>query len=193
MERTITGIHGLDPLLEGGFPNGRTVLVSGSPGTGKTTFGLQFLCEGALKGEAGVVLTLEEDPAIWREDMKNYGYDLKMLEDANKIAIIDASLVRLGLESDEKYVLSPEEFDLNHLLINVIKTARKIGAKRAVIDNLPALDMIIDEEKAIRKNILKMNYLFKANSLTTLMLSEIPEGSSQYSKHGVAEYVADGC
>jgi len=192
MERTTTGIPGLDGLLEGGFPSGRTFLVSGSPGTGKTTLALQYLYKGAMNGEPGVVLSLEEEPRLWREDMEQYGFDLTSLEKSGKLAVIDASLVKLGLESDEKFVLSPEEFDLNHMLINVIRIARKIGAKRAVVDSLPSLDILFENQKDIRSNILKMNYLFKANGLTTLLLSEIEEGSKNYSRYGVEEYITDG-
>ena len=191
MERIKTGIHGLDELIGGGFLPGRSILVSGCPGTGKTTFGLQFICEGARMGEAGVVLSLEEGPDMWREDMKNFGYDLAKLEEEDKIAIIDASLGQLGLESNEKYILSPQEFDMNHILANVIKTANKIGAKRILIDSLPALDLIYDNENAIRSDILKMNYLLKANGLTSMIVSEIPEGSKTYSKHEVEEYIMD--
>lgn len=192
MERTTTGIHGLDELVGGGFLPARTVLVAGCPGTGKTTFGLQFLCEGAKSGEPGVALSLEEDPKMWREDMLNFGYDIQAMEEKNKIRIVDASLVRLGLESDERYVLSPQEFDMNHMLSKVIKAGKEIGAKRVLIDSLPALDILFETPNEVRSEIIKLNYLFKANGMTTVLVSEIPEGSKAYSKHEVEEYIADG-
>lgn len=193
MDRTTTGIHGLDPLLGGGFIPGRSILLAGSPGTGKSTFGLQFICEGAKKGEPGVILSLEESPATWRTDMKNFGYDIEALENEGKVRIIDASLIKIGLESDEKFSLAPQEFDLNHILSRVIKEARQISAKRVLVDSLPALDILYrDDPLAIRSDILKLNYVFKANGLTTLLISEVPEGAKEYSRHGVEDYIADG-
>ena len=53
-ERVATGIAGLDALIEGGFPKGRSILVTGEPGTGKTIFALQFLAEGLARGEKGI-------------------------------------------------------------------------------------------------------------------------------------------
>jgi KaiC/GvpD/RAD55 family RecA-like ATPase len=192
MERTTTGIHGLDGLINGGFIPGRSILLAGSPGTGKTTFGLQFICEGIKNGENGVVLSLEEEPNTWREDMKNYGYDIASLEQEDKLRVIDASLIKIGLESDEKYSLAPQEFDMNHILSRIIKEARQINAKRVLVDSLPALDILYpDNPQQIRSEILKLNYLFKANGLTTMLISEISEGDNSYSRHGVEDYIVD--
>ncbi len=194
MDRTPSGIHGLDALIGGGFIPGRSILLAGSPGTGKSTFGLQFICEGAKKGEPGIILSLEEDPKTWRTDMLNFGFDLEQLESQDLIRIIDASLIKIGLESEEKFSLAPQEFDMNHILSRVIKEAREIGAKRVMVDSLPALDILYgtDNDASIRSDILKLNYVFKANGLTTLLLSEIPEGNKSYSRHGVEEYITDG-
>ena len=191
--RVPSGIHGLDELIGGGLLPGRSVLVAGSPGTGKSTFGLQFICEGAKRGEPGVALTLEEDPKTWRQDMLNFGYDIEALEAKDLIHVVDASLVKIGLESDEKFSLAPQEFDMNHILSRIIKEVRQIGAKRVLVDSLPALDILYRSEPlAIRADVLKLNYLFKANGLTTMLISEMPEGTKSYSTHGVEEYIVDG-
>jgi KaiC/GvpD/RAD55 family RecA-like ATPase len=193
MNRVPTGISGFDDLVSGGFPEGRSILLSGSAGTGKTIFALQFLCNGAMKGEPGVLLTLEESPASIREAIKQFGYDVAALEKANKVAIIDASLVRLGLESEEKFTLSPENFNVNHLIAKVIQVARNINAKRVVIDALPSLDMLMGGDKdKVRAAILEVNYLLQANDLTSVLISEIPSGVETFSPHGVEEYVVDG-
>ena len=66
MNRIKTGITGFDQLVEGGLPEGRSFLVSGGTGTGKTIFATQFLINGAKMGEPGVYLTLDERPELIR-------------------------------------------------------------------------------------------------------------------------------
>ncbi len=192
MDRVTSGIHGLDGLIGGGFLPGRTVLLAGAAGTGKTTFGLQFICEGAKNGEPGVILSLEEEPRMWRDDMKNFGYDIEELEGKDMIRIVDASLIKIGLESDEKFSLSPQDFDMNQILSKIIIEAKSMGAKRVLIDSLPALDILHggDKEK-VRSEILKLNYLLKANDLTTVLISEIGDEKGSYSPHGVEGYIVD--
>jgi KaiC/GvpD/RAD55 family RecA-like ATPase len=179
--------------MEGGFPRGRTILVSGMTGTGKTILAMQFIYNGALKGEPGIYLTLEEKPKNIRTEMARFGMDIPKMEKEGKIAIIDASLVRLGLESDEKFTLSPESFDVNHMIQNLVMTARNIDAKRVVVDALPSLDVLLDNDhQKIRNAIIEMNYLFQENDLTTILLSEIPVTGGSFSPHGVEEFVVDG-
>jgi len=65
LARITSGIPGLDELIEGGFPFPGVILVSGGAGTGKTTFALKFLCEGAAKGEKGLYFTTLSEPTQW--------------------------------------------------------------------------------------------------------------------------------
>jgi KaiC/GvpD/RAD55 family RecA-like ATPase len=88
MDRVKTGIVGLDEMLEGGFPRSHTVVVMGSFGTGKTTFGLQFLSEGLRQGEKGIYITLEEDEGSIIDDAKSFGWDLKPAIDSKKLSIV---------------------------------------------------------------------------------------------------------
>jgi KaiC/GvpD/RAD55 family RecA-like ATPase len=130
---------------------------------------------------------------MWRADMQNFGYDMQKLEDEDKVRIIDASLIKLGLQSDEKFSMSPQEFDVNQIISKIIKEAKGIGAKRILVDSLPSLDILHgDKPKEIRSDILKLNYVLKANNMTTMLISEVPEGSKTYSLHGVEDYVVDG-
>ncbi|MCK4247781.1 MAG: circadian clock protein KaiC, partial [Methanomicrobia archaeon] len=83
-----TGVPGLDEMLTGGIPQGRTILVTGSTGTGKSTLGVEFLIEGARNSENGILVSLEEDSEDLYEDYLNFGWDLKKLEEENKIRVI---------------------------------------------------------------------------------------------------------
>src|ERR1035437_483495 len=103
-----TKIAGLDEILEGGLPRGRTTLVSGGPGSGKTVLGLEFLFRGAMAGEPGVFVTFEERADAIRTNAMSMGWDLSALEKAGKVAIVEARL-------DGEEVLSGD-FDIQGIL-----------------------------------------------------------------------------
>ena len=94
MDRVPTGIKGLDELLGGGFPDGRCILVVGSPGSGKTTFALQYLYHGAILGETGLYVTLDEHPDHVKRNLQSYDWDIDGMEKKGKLLFIDASGLR---------------------------------------------------------------------------------------------------
>ncbi len=197
--RLKTGITGLDELIEGGFPDGRIVLVTGGCGTGKSIFALQYLYSGATDfGEPGVYVTFDEMPDKIRQDMLQFGWNLKALEDSGKFAIIDATSARAGTPSDEEHAMLPGQLDVDRLFVEVMTVARNIGAKRIAVDSVPAMAFHLDEPSEIRKSILKLAYVVSRSGLTAVITSEVPEqslGSGQslhFSKYGVEEYVSDG-
>ncbi len=193
MDRTKTGIEGLDTLVEGGFPAGRTMLLSGGCGTGKTIFSMQFLYQGAMKyKEPGIYVTLDEQPELIRQDVERFGWDLAKLEEENMLAIIDASIAKIGLASEEELAMPETGFDLDKLLIEIIRTSKKLGAKRIVIDSIPALGIKYRDEEEIRKAILKISYLLMKSGLSSIVTTEIPEESKEFGKYGIEEFVVDG-
>lgn len=193
MNRIPTGVTGLDELIEGGVPEGRSILISGGTGTGKTIFGLQFLYQGAKKyNEPGIYVTLDERPELIRQDMLKFGWDLRKLEDENMLQIIDGSLAKIGLPSEEQFSLPSAGFDIDKLLLEVMRVAKRIGAKRLVIDSLPALGINFESEVEVRKAILKLSYLLAKTGVTSMMTSEIAEGENKFGRYGVEEFVVDG-
>ncbi len=115
-----TKIAGLDEILEGGLPRGRTTVVSGGPGSGKTVLGLEFLCRGAMAGEPGVFVTFEERAEAIRLNASAMGWDLAALEKAGKMAIIEARLPGEEIVSGD--------FDIQGLLAIVGGHVKRIGA-----------------------------------------------------------------
>src|ERR1700749_675586 len=87
LEKAPTGIDGLDSITAGGFPRGRSTLICGGPGCGKTLFGMQFLVNGAAMGEPGVAITFEESGEDLAENVASLGVDLPALIRQKKIAI----------------------------------------------------------------------------------------------------------
>jgi KaiC/GvpD/RAD55 family RecA-like ATPase len=94
LDRVPTGIKGLDELLGGGFPKGKCILVVGSPGSGKTTFAIQYLYSGALQGETGLYVTLDEYPDMIKQNFQSYNWDLDSVEKKGRLLFLDASGLR---------------------------------------------------------------------------------------------------
>jgi KaiC/GvpD/RAD55 family RecA-like ATPase len=180
MNRIKTGIKGFDKLVEGGLPEGRSFLLSGGTGTGKTIFAMQFLVNGVKDGEPGIYLTLDERPDLIREDMKRFGWDLRAAEDAGNLMIIDGTIAKIGIPSDEEFSLPATGFDLDKLLLELMRTIKKIKAKRVVIDSIPALGMNFENDHDIRKAILKIVYLLSRAGVTTILTTDV---ASEIKKH----------
>src|SRR5271156_840754 len=128
-----TGIPGVDELLEGkGLPQGYGIFVLGGPGSGKTTFGLQFLYEGVRQfSENGVYISLDEDIAYVKANARRLGMDLEEMEKDNKLALVDASPIRkipAQLVVGE-YRIGKKDFTMVSL-IDMVKThVKRVGAK----------------------------------------------------------------
>lgn len=193
MKRVATGIPGLDELMEGGFPEGRSVLLSGACGTGKTILSMQYIYNGAKKfSEPGVYVTLDERPDLIRQDVLRFGWDLRKLEDEKLLHIVDGSIAKLGLPSDEQFSMPATGFDLDKLLLEIMRICKRIGAKRVVVDSIPALGFNFDDPNEVRKAILKLSYLLMRTGVTSVLTSEVQEGENRFGKYGVEEYVVDG-
>jgi len=96
--RTKTGIYGLDKLIEGGIPNNNIISLSGTSGSGKTIFGLQFLCKGASEyGENGVFISLEEDPERLIKTCESFGWNARKLIKENKLIIAKTPLYKFNV------------------------------------------------------------------------------------------------
>ncbi len=199
MDRIKTGIYGLDDLIEGGFPAKRNILISGSCGTGKSILAMQYIFRGAAEyGEPGVFVTFDEMPDKIRQDMLRFGWDIKTLEEQEKIAIIDATSARAGLPSEEGHAILPGQMDLDKVLVEILAAARSIKAKRIAIDSIPAMSFQLEKESEIRRAVLKLSYVLSRSNYTALMTTEIGEQaltggqSMTFSKYEVEEYVSDG-
>lgn len=198
MGRVKSGVYGLDELIEGGLPKGRTILVSGGTGTGKTIFSMQFIYRGAAEfNEPGIFVSLDERPAMIRQDMNRFGWDIESLEKKNKMAMVDVSSAKVGFPSEEKYTLPQMGVDVDRLLLKIMQITDQMGAKRVAIDSLAGLGLRVDSDTEIRKAVLKINYMLAKSKATIVLTSEIPEqafgaGPMLFSKYGVEEYIADG-
>lgn len=100
LQRSTTGVTGLDDILSGGFPANRMYLVKGDPGVGKTTLGLQYLLEGARRGETGLYITLSETRQELDEVATSHGWDLSGLH------VMDLNVIREHAEDESTNTFS---------------------------------------------------------------------------------------
>ena len=184
LSRVRTGIEGFDELVLGGLPRGQSILVSGGTGTGKSTFGLQFLYKGAkVYDEPGVYLSLEESVPGIMKNASSYGWDLESLQKEDKLTLIDFSPAISG----QLRRIEPTD------IFSSISTAwKKIGAKRIVIDPITVFGMQTESAMELRHDLLRFSSLLKQLDCTVLFVTEIPEDSQLLSRYGVEEFIADG-
>ncbi|RLI78312.1 circadian clock protein KaiC [Archaeoglobales archaeon] len=192
MERVPTGITGFDELCEGGLLRDRSYLLSGTSGSGKTVFAMQYLYNGAEKfNEPGIFVSTEERPQHVREHFITFGWDLEKLEDENMLAIIDATSTKIGLPSDEKYI-DVRPFDTRSLLDQIITIQDEIGARRAVLDSTTSIGFIINDIAKFRVELLKISTTMEILGLTSILTCEVVESGDRISRFGVENFVTEG-
>lgn len=183
-ELTKVGIEGLDKVLGGGIPRGRTILVVGGPGTGKTTLSLQFLYNGAVEyGENGLYVTLQESPEHIHRDLLKFGLDFEILEEEDRLRIIDfsastylSSLTSLiGVSTGDYYQIERSEeiaAKFDNLVKSIRDEAKAIDAKRIVLD--PVTGLSFQEPDTVRRriNTRRIFQVLAETGCTSLVVSE---------------------
>jgi KaiC/GvpD/RAD55 family RecA-like ATPase len=188
------GIPGVDKILAGmGIPRGHTVLVSGGPGSGKTTFAIQFLYAGATQhDESGVYVTLDEEPSDIRTNMLKYGWNLKKLEEEKKLVFINVSPVRVASSERAGLIeIGMKEFRLVKLLEAVKQGVEEVKANRIVVDPVTTFTLQYPVEV---ERIYAMRDLMRAlrkMGCTNLLISEL-RGTGWEREHQFEEYLAQG-
>lgn len=185
VQKIRTMIEGFDDISHGGLPLGRTTLFSGTSGTGKTLFAVQFLYNGiAYFDEPGVFVTFEESPTDIIKNASSFGWDLQRLIDEGKLFILDASPDPEGQE-----VVG--NFDLSALIERIQYAIRKYKAKRVSIDSVTAVFQQYDAASVVRREIFRLVARLKQIGVTTVMTTERLEEYGPVARFGVEEFVSD--
>ena len=185
-ERVATGVDMLDAIVNGGFRQGKSYLISGESGTGKTAFGLQFMQKGFELGEAGVYVTADEQPGDIIDDAQSFGFSFEEGIAENQVMLLDYSSHFDSLREHDK------EIDVNKIVGDLNKYVKQIGAKRLVID--PIAPFVVKDERMweIRSYIRSLFYSLESLGCTTVITSAIPIGSNRLILFGVEEFYASG-
>jgi circadian clock protein KaiC len=185
VEKIRTMIEGFDDISHGGLPLGRTTLVSGTSGTGKTLFSLEFLYKGITYfHEPGVFVTFEESPSDIIRNACIFGWDLQGLINEGKLFILDASPDPEGQE-----VVG--NFDLSALIERLQYAIRKYKAKRVAIDSITAIFQQYEAMGVVRREIFRLVARLKLLNVTTIITTERTEEYGSVACFGVEEFVSD--
>jgi RecA-superfamily ATPases implicated in signal transduction len=187
MEKILTGIRGFDEILKGGLPKGRTTLITGGTGTGKTVILNEFLYRGITQfKENGVYVTFEEDKRDIIKNVKGFDWNYTSLIAQKKLAFVDAGALR------ETTFESSQNYDLRPLIERVTYALKKVKAKRLVIDSLDNLFSRFQNKDAVRQTLCQIIAELKDLGVTVLMTAEKAGSEQHLSRYGVEEFVADG-
>lgn len=186
MDRIKSGISGLDEMLGGGIPKGRTVLVSGHCGSGKTMFATQFMDHGFHKNEQGVYVTLEQGRVKLFEDALGLGIDFKAMEKAKKVRVIGG---QVGKISKFKFKTKAKVYDMIDEIREVIE---EVKAKRVVIDSVNLFAMLFSSDEEKREAVAALISMLEDSNCTSILTCEVPENSSNISWYGFEDFVVDG-
>ena len=162
-----TGIPGLDVILGGGLTPHRIYLIEGEPGTGKTTTGLQFLDEGARRGERVVYITLAEN----REELTAVAHSHGM--DVTGIHIHEVLPTEDLLAAEQQYTMfHPSEVEMASTLKLILGVVEELKPSRVVLDSLSELQLLADSALRYRRQVLALKQFFSTRQCTVLLLDD---------------------
>ncbi|KJR42335.1 Circadian clock protein KaiC [Candidatus Magnetoovum chiemensis] len=184
-EKLPTGIEGFDHITMGGLPEGRTTLIVGSSGSGKTLLSVEFLYKSIIKyNRNGLLVTFEEKPKDIIRNVKRLGWNLPTLITEKRIAIIDVSM-------DPSYIHETGAYDLTGLISQVKYGIEKVKAKCLVMDSIGSLFYQFTNHAIIRSEISRMMEEIRQLGVTAVLTAERVEEYGTISKHGIEEFVSD--
>ena len=183
LEKTKTGISGLDEITMGGIPKGRPTLICGGPGCGKTLFSIEFLVNGVTKyKEPGVFITFEEKTEELTMNVASLGFDLDKLQKEKKLRLDYVRIERSEIEETGEY-------DLDGLFIRLEHAIDSVGAKRVVLDTIENLFAGLTNQGILRAELRRLFLWLKEKGVTAIVTGE--QGEGKLTRHGLEEYVSD--
>ncbi|HDS63544.1 MAG TPA: KaiC domain-containing protein [Methanofollis liminatans] len=176
-QRVQFGIEGLDSMLSGGIFEGSICSIVGTYGTGKTTFGLQFIYEGLKQGEKAIFISLDERTEMIHRDIMRRGWDLD--------TYLDKSLFVIKLD--------PTDFTVavNQIKDELPQLIRSVGARRVVIDPISLFEGIFTDESIRRQELFRFIERMRDEDCTLILTSETLQNNPYASKYSLIEYMVD--
>ncbi|HKS30557.1 MAG TPA: ATPase domain-containing protein [Pyrinomonadaceae bacterium] len=182
--RLATGSAGLDDVLNGGFPVNRLYLVEGDPGTGKTTLALQFLLEGARRGEPVLYVTLSETKEELTAVARSHGWSLE------GVSLHELVPPEESLKTEAQYtIFHPSEVELGETTRAVIEEVERIQPRRVVFDSLSEMRLLARDPLRYRRQILALKQFFAGRKSTVLLLDDRTSADADLQVQSIAHGV----
>ena len=179
------GTPGLDDILVGGLSRGHLYLVEGTPGTGKTTLALQYLIEGAARGETGLYITLSETERELGLSAASHGWDIghqfKVFELAPPETLLD--------DDQEQSLLYSSDIELGETTQRMFEVVEATKPDRIVVDSLSEIRLLAQSSLRYRRQILALKHYFARGNATVLMLDDLTTDTLDKTVHSVAHGV----
>ena len=198
-ERTKTGIKGLDELIEGGLPKGYSFLLLGGPGTGKTTFGAQYIYKGATEyGESGLYVALDEPPFSIGPNMLKFGWDLEEIGRQGKFSFVDVSPMKRETKGTfvpaalQGSLIGSAKFSMDDVLTVIADAKKRVNATRCVVDSITALTLQFKDDFEVRQQTLRLIKGLTEMEMTAILLAENPEDRQDMTHFGAEAFLAQG-
>ncbi|MES2673752.1 MAG: ATPase domain-containing protein [Pseudomonadota bacterium] len=179
-----TGITALDEVLRGGLTKDRLYLIEGSPGSGKTTFALQFLLEGIRLGETCVYITLSETAVELHAVATSHGWDI------DTIHIHEVLPSESILNPDQQYsIFHPSDVEMGTTTRSILDVIEKFRPTRLVLDSLSELQLLASTPIIYRRQVLAFKQFITTRSCTTLFLDDCSLDSGDLQVRSIAHGV----
>ena len=185
LEKISSGIEGFDDITVGGLPVGRTTLLMGGPGCGKTVFALQMLVSGAMRHHTpGIFVAFEEGARRVSANAETFGWDMRGLEEKKQVFFVDACM-----RSD---VVKSGAFDLTGLLAALEAKAHEMGAKLIVFDAIDVLLNLLDDPGAECRELYRLHEWLMRHELTGILTTKIEDDAPPTAqRYGFMPFMAD--
>lgn len=183
--RSNTGITALDDILHGGLIPERLYLVDGNPGSGKTTFALQFLLEGARRGDKCLYVTLSETRQELEAGAASHGWSLDGIDIVELIADQEHELNGEGALT----MIQPSDVELSETIGKILDAIKRRNPARVVFDSLSEMRLLAQSSLRYRRQILALKQFFVGRKCTVLMLDDRTAEGPDLQLHSIAHGV----
>ena len=180
-----SGVPGLNDVLNGGFARACVFLTEGSPGTGKTTLGLQFLLAGAAAGERGLYITMSETESELRHGASSHGWSLGDLIDVFEVVPPESLLD----PDQQQTLLYSSDLELGETTRQIFSMVERRLPARIVLDSLSEFRLLAQSSLRYRRQILALKHFFARSGATVLLLDDMTADTFDKTVHSVAHGV----
>ncbi len=203
MEREPVGIEGFDKLIEGGFPKGNSVLITGAPGTGKSIFSMHFLHTGATEyGQKGLYISFEQNIEDLYNQAEQFGMDFRKLEAKGLVKFIFIDISQRQLAEGETHIdlikREIQTFNPSRVVVDSLSPLANIPIapdelmSYGLVSDISSFMPTIPQELMTRFQVHRLIMVLKKMPVTSIVISEIPKESKWLSADHVSEFMADG-